>query len=66
VRRIYLIEDVEESICEGSISESFETKCFQNGESLIEFVFGDHTVLRAVSEGFFDDLEHLLIFCLLI
>lgn len=49
----YCIEDVEESICERSVSESFEAKGLQNRESLIEFIFIKDAVLRTVPKRFF-------------
>lgn len=62
----YLVEDVEESVSQRSVSESLEAECFQNGEGLVELVFGDHTILGAVSEGLLNDLQHLLVFSLLV
>ena len=55
-----MVEDVEESIGEGCISQPFEAKCFKNGQSLVEFIHGEVPILRTVSESLLDKLQHLL------
>ena len=54
-----MVEDMEESIGERCISQPFEAKCFKNRQSLVEFVHGELSILRTVSESLLDKLQHL-------
>ena len=55
-----MVEDAEESVCQGRVSESLESQGLEDGQGLVEFVHGEVAVLRTVTKGFFDELQHLL------
>ena len=53
-----MVEDAEESVGQGRVSESLESQGLEDGQGLVEFVHGEVAVLRTVTEGFFDAVSY--------
>ena len=52
---------MEEAICQRSVSESLESEAFENSKCLVKFVFGEVAIGGAVSKGFPDKTNELIV-----
>jgi hypothetical protein len=52
----YGVEDVEEAVCKRGVTETFEAQSLEDGECLVEFIFGEDAILRTVAKGLFNYL----------